>query len=114
MTTPDTEPRRVSELTGTEGGAWRVVTRDSQHYFDLDVGTVTRVRGVNAPPTVNDRTRPLRTIDALKVGQRGRWTMFTDGWDDYIDYFWANTSVVAAIESISPDELPGAGGDLPN
>ncbi|MGY4858268.1 hypothetical protein [Cryobacterium sp. AP23] len=113
MTDRNVEPDQVSELTGDEGGLWRVSTRDSAHYFDLERGTVTRVPGANAPPTVNDRARPLRTIAAIKVGHRGRWTMHTDGWDDEIDFFWANTSLIAAIERISRDDLPGAGGDLP-
>jgi hypothetical protein len=110
MTDPVVEPIRVSELRGDEGGAWRVTTRDSTHFFDLDLGTVTRVPGVNAPPTINDRTRPLRSIDTLRVGARGRWTMYTDGWDEVIDYFWANTSIVATIEAISRDDLLGADG----
>ncbi|TFD04854.1 hypothetical protein E3T25_04905 [Cryobacterium sandaracinum] len=114
MADPESEPIRVNELRGDEGGAWRVVTRDSRHYFDLDLGTVTRVPGVNAPPTINDRARPLRSIDALRVGDRGRWTMYTDGWDEVIDYFWANTSIVAAIEAISRADLPGAGGVVPD
>ncbi|TDW30349.1 hypothetical protein [Cryobacterium psychrophilum] len=114
MAGPEVEPIRVSELTGDEGGVWRVRTRDSTHYVDLERGTVTRVPGVNAPPTVNDRARPLRTIDTLRVGARGRWTMYTDGPDENIDFFWANTSLVAAIEAISRDQLPGADGVVPH
>ena len=110
MAEPEVEPIRVSELLGDEGGAWRVITRDSRHYFDLDLGTVTRVPGTGAPPTINDQTRPLRSIDALRVGARGRWTMYTDGWDEAIDFFWASTSIVSAIEAISRDELPGPDG----
>ena len=106
------EPLRVNELTGAEGGVWRIITRDSTHYIDLDLGTVTRVPGINAPQTINDRTRPLRTIDVLRVGSRGEWTMCTDGPDFDIDFFWANTSVVSRIEAISRDQLPGAGGDV--
>lgn len=113
MADPEVEPTRVSELTGDEGGVWRVVTRDSTHYVDLERGTVTRVPGADAPPTVNDRARPLRTIDALRVGARGRWTMYTDGPDEVIDFFWADSSLVAAIEAISRDQLPGADGVLP-
>lgn len=114
MSTPDNEPVFVTELTGKEGGTWRVVTRDSNHYFDLDFGTVTRVRGANAGPTINDRTRPLRTIDGLRVGERGRWTMLTDGWSDDIDYYWANTSLVARIEAICREDLPGASDVVPD
>ena len=113
MADPAVEPIHVSELRGDEGGAWRVTTRDSTHFFDLDLGTVTRVPGVNAPPTINDRPRPLRSIDTLRVGDRGRWTMYTDGWDEQIDFFWANTSLVAAIDAISRGDLPGAGGVVP-
>lgn len=108
------EPIRVNELIGDEGGVWRVVTRDSTHYVDLERGTVTRVPGADAPPTVNDRARPLRTIDVMRVGDRGRWTMYTDGPDEDIDFFWAKTSLIAAIEAISRDELPGAGGVVAN
>ena len=114
MADPAVEPMHVTELRGDEGGAWRVTTRDSTHFFDLDLGTVTRVPGVNAPPTINDRTRPLRSIDTLRVGARGRWTMHTDGWNEDVDFFWAQTSLVAAIEAISRDELPGAGGGVPD
>jgi len=63
---------------------------------------------VNARPSINDRARPLRTIDALRVGERGRWTMLTDGWSDDVDFYWGNTSVIAAIEAISRGDLPGA------
>lgn len=110
MADPEDQPVHVSELTGDEGGAWRVVTRDSCHFFDLDLGIVTRVPGISAGSTINDRSRPLRTIDTLKVGQRGRWTMYTDGWEEDVDFFWASTSLVKAIEAISRAELPGAGG----
>jgi hypothetical protein len=114
MTDASPEYDQVSELFGGEGGAWRVTTRDSSHYFDLDLGTVTRVPGANALPTVYDRTRPLRTIEALQVGHRGRWTMLNDGWEDVNDFYWANTSVVTTIQRIGRDELPGAGATLPD
>jgi hypothetical protein len=82
-------------------------------YFDLDFGTVTRVPGVNAPPTINDRTRPLRSIDTLTLGRRGRWTMVNDRPDDVIDFYWANTSLVISIERINHDDLPSASGAVP-
>ena len=113
MTDSEVEPVRVIELSGDEGGAWRVITRDSSHYFDLDLGTVTRVPGAGAPPTINDLTRPLRTIDTLRVGARGRWTMFADGCDDDVDFFWASTSIVSSIEAIPRDELPGSSAGEP-
>jgi hypothetical protein len=104
----------VNELFGGEGGVWRVTTRDSSHYFDLDLGTVTRVPGINALPTVYDRTRPLRTIDTLQVGHRGRWTMRNDGWEDLNEFYWANTSVVITIQRIGRGGLPDAGVTLPD
>jgi hypothetical protein len=82
-------------------GTWRVFTRDSSHLFDFVNGTVTREPGPNAPSTVNDRARPLRSIEACRLGERGRWTMHTDGWSDSVDFFWANTSVIHRIEKIS-------------
>jgi hypothetical protein len=113
MTDPNVDPDQVSELTGHEGGVWRVSTRDSAHFFDLERGTVTRVPGVNAPPTANDRARPLRTIDDVTVGHRGRWTMHTDGWDEEIDFFWANTSLIASIHRVDRSELPTPDGSSP-
>ena len=44
MTTGET----ITELTGTEGGVWRVHIRGSIHVLDLDVRTVER-RGSSAP-----------------------------------------------------------------
>jgi len=108
MTESGSESALVTVLTGDEGGVWRVVTRDSTHYFDLDRGTVTRVPGHHARPSINDQARPLRTIDTLEVGVRGRWTMRTTGWSEDIDFYWANTSEVRAIEAISRGDLPGS------
>ncbi|KGJ76922.1 hypothetical protein GY21_08745 [Cryobacterium roopkundense] len=113
MNTPDTPQHHRTELRGTEGGLWRVSTRYSFHYFDLERGTVTRVPGKNAGPSINDRPRPLRTIDTVIVGERGQWTMSTDGWSDDIDYFWANTSEVISIDAVEPHDFPGAGGVVP-
>jgi hypothetical protein len=113
MTVPSIEPSQVNELLGSEGGAWRVTTRDGEHYFDLDFGTVTRVPGINDLPTINDRTGPLCTIDTLRIGRRGRWTMLNERSDGVIDYYWAEASLVVSIERISHDDLPSAGGAVP-
>ncbi|WP_104088718.1 MULTISPECIES: hypothetical protein [unclassified Cryobacterium] len=110
MTNPKNDPDHVNELTGKERGIWRISTLDSIYYFDLDLGTVTRVRGVNAPPTVNDRTRPLRAIETLTVGHQGRWTMLPDEGDDNMDFYWASTSRVEQIDRITRNQLPGASG----
>ncbi|GAB3123326.1 hypothetical protein [Glaciibacter psychrotolerans] len=91
--------REVNALTGTEGGIWRIVTQGSTHVMDLDSGTVTRHPGPGRPSTVNDRPRPLRTIDACRVGARGHWTMLSD--DMLIDYYWQDTSVIRRIELLT-------------
>lgn len=94
----------VDELTGSETGRWCVSTRDSTHIFDFNAGTVMRIPGANATPGGNDRPRPLRSIGVCKVGQRGYWTMHTDGWSPTIDYHWHDTSVVRRIERLADQE----------
>ena len=95
-------PVTAEELTGTESGRWRVVTRDSSHIVDLDERTVTRIPGPEAKPTINDRTRPLRLIRVCRVGSRGRWLMEPDSMDSPVDYFWHVSSVIQRIELIPP------------
>lgn len=97
-----TEPITVDELLGSESGTWCVVTRDSRHFFDLDNRTVVRVPGSTALPMLGDPVRPLREITACRVGESGAWTMHTDGWDAVIDYYWHRSSVIKAIQQISP------------
>ncbi|WP_198295496.1 hypothetical protein [Diaminobutyricimonas sp. LJ205] len=89
----------VAELTGGEGGRWRVVTLHSEYHFDLDMATVERVPGPNAAPTVNDVKRPIRSIGACQVGERGRWTMHPDDFE--IDYYWQISGEIQQIERIS-------------
>ena len=98
----ETVPVTVEELTGTESGRWRVVTRDSSHLFDLDERTVTRIPGPNAKPTINDLSRPLRLIRQCRVGSRGHWLMEPDSLDSPLEYFWHVSSVIQRIELIPP------------
>ena len=95
-------PVTAEELTGTESGRWRVVTRDSSHIVDLDERTVTRIPGSAAKPTINDRTRPLRLIRECRVGSRGHWLMEPDSTDSPVDYFWHVSSAIRRIELIPP------------
>jgi hypothetical protein len=88
----------LTQLTGAEGGVWHVVTRDSIHVFDLDAMTVTRKPGLNANPGRNGVAQPLRSIVACTIGERGFWTMHTEGWSDTTDYYWHSSSVVHRIE----------------
>jgi hypothetical protein len=103
-TTDAPDNTTATSLGGGEGGLWRVSTRDSAHYFNLDNRTVTRVPGATAAPGFNDVSRPLRSIDTLTVGLRGHWTMYTTGWSDTIDFYWHDSSIVARIERITPSE----------
>lgn len=90
------------ELPCSATGTWRVITRNGTvHIFDFANGTICRVPGIGSPATMNDRVRPIRTIDACIVGASGRWTMFNDGWQDPNEYYWQTTSTIVTIEPIS-------------
>jgi hypothetical protein len=98
-------PVPVTELSPDASGTWQVVTRDSTHTFKMDEGPVTREPGPNARrSTIVDRPRLLRTLDTCRVGERGRWTMFTDDPSDPLEFHWASTSVVMRIERVSDGE----------
>lgn len=89
----------IDELTGEEGGRWRVVSKSSTYIFDLDAMTTTRIPGPTAGLTINDTTRPIREIERCKVGHRGYWTMLVDdGHLDSIDYYWQACSIIRSIE----------------
>ena len=95
----ESNSRSVTELTMADTGRWRVTTRTSTHYLDLDARTTVRVPGASADPTINDRSRPLRSIEVCRVGESGRWTMHAEGSDrDDVDFFWAITSEIRSIE----------------
>lgn len=96
---------RVQELTGHEGGVWRVWTQGSSYVFDLDKQTVTRHPGPHSQPDMNETTRPIRTIDACRVGAAGRWTMKPEGGLlDPIDWYWQISTTIRKIEPINPDD----------
>jgi hypothetical protein len=97
-----TANNETSELSLKETGRWVIRTRDSIHLFDLDARTVTRIPGLSANPTVNDLTRPLRFIEACKVGHSGRWTMHPGPDDTGFDFFWARTSIIRSIRREQP------------
>jgi hypothetical protein len=98
--TQDTEAPTYMTIPEDATGIWNVKTRDSMHVFDLDKGTVERIPGPYAHTNINDRPRPVRSVDTLVVGEPGRWTMFTDGWSDTVDYFWHVSSVIHSIEPV--------------
>ena len=104
-----TEALTVDELTGCEGGIWRVVTRGSSHILDLNAGTVTRIPGPGRPTSFNDRTRPLRTLEACRVGNAGRWSMLSD--DLMIDFYWHITSQIRRIDRVAEAPYQGPNAD---
>jgi len=77
-------------------GIWTVHTLHSVYLFDLDHDTVLRVPGLDAGTTINDRTRPLRSIERCRVGETGRWTMRPD-WIGVTDYFWQECTEIVEI-----------------
>lgn len=96
--------QHIDDLLPSSTGIWRITTLSSIHVLDLDTGTATRFPGPRAPATVNDRPRPLRSLDVCRVGERGRWTMHTDGWSDTVDYFWHVTSTILRIEKVASND----------
>lgn len=100
----------VDELTGDEGGVWRVTTLGSSHIVNLIQGTVTRLPGVGRSASINDVERPLRTLDACRVGEVGRWTMMSD--DSLVDFFWHRTSTIQRIELLTGLELVKANTEI--
>ena len=96
----DTDVPEKLELNGTEGGLWRVYTRDSSHIFDLDRGTVTRVPGADAPANINDGPRRLKELFTCRVGERGYWTL---PGDYLIDFRFNLTSTIQRIQKFTGD-----------
>ena len=92
----ESAPDTTDELTMDSTGMWTVHTRHSVYLFGLDHNTVMRVPGADAGTTINDRTRPLRSIERCWVGDTGRWTMRPD-WLGVTDYFWQECTEVRAI-----------------
>lgn len=95
----------VTELTINDTGLWKVSTQGSVHIIDLDSKAVTRIPGEGRSPSINDRTRALRTLDDCRVGEPGRWTMISD--DTLLEYYWHITSEIRAIESVPDEQFPG-------
>lgn len=89
----------VHELTGAEGGVWRVTTVGSSHVLNLDRGTVTRIPGHGRAAGINDIERPIRSIEACRVGEVGRWTMQSD--NRMTDFYWHKTSTIQRIERLT-------------
>ena len=88
---------RVEALKVGDAGRWRVVTQSSAYIFDFDEGTVERLPGPDATPSINDRPRPIRNIRECRVGKGGWWTMDNDGYNDPNEYYWQMTTPIRSI-----------------
>ena len=53
----------TKELTGDDGGHWRVFTQRTTYDFDLDAGTVTRIPVPDSSRTINDCEHRILEID---------------------------------------------------
>jgi len=93
----------VDELVGNEGGVWRVTTMGSSLIVNFMRGAITCIPGVGRSASINDVERPLRTLDACKVGEVGLWTMVSH--DFFTDYYWHRTSTIQRIEHVTGMEL---------
>lgn len=69
------------------GGVWVAQTRDSQHRFDLDSGTVERIPPLGATPTSSDGIHGLRPIWPCAIGGRGFRTIAAPSFE--MDHLWA-------------------------
>jgi hypothetical protein len=108
MTDNDEPDSDVTELTGHEGGVWRVVTQGSSHILDLDHGTITRIPGLGSRASINDVERPLLDLGRCEVGARGYWRMMSDSAS--MSFYWHDSSVIRRIERMQgePDSpVPG-------
>jgi hypothetical protein len=103
MTMADEALELVHELTGSETGRWEVSTQYSSYLFDFDAGTVLRVPGPSAVEGLSDRPRLIRTIEVCRVGDRGYWTVHTDGWSETVDFWWMYSSIVRKIARLPTD-----------
>jgi hypothetical protein len=100
-------PDITDELTMDIKGMWTVHTLRSVYLFDLDHGTVMRVPGPDAAPSISDRTRLLRSIERCRVGKTGRWTMRPD-WIGVTRYFWQECTEIRAIVRLAGFDGPSS------
>jgi len=97
-----------TELTLEQSGQWLVLSMRSAHFFDLDLGIVTRIPGDVAIEFVTDWGRELRSLDNCRVGEVGAWTMEPLPHERDIEFRWHRSSFIQRIvRVIGLDELPG-------
>lgn len=94
----------VTELTGMEDGQWKVETTLNSYIFDLETGTVARLRGEEEPSSRNVDLRRLARIDACRVGEAGAWTIRSGGYLDPEELRQQSTEV-RGIERLKPGAI---------
>lgn len=79
LTTKGTDrPRKTAQVTNLAtqaAGQWKVHTLTSQHMFDFDAGTVTRLPQFRTLPAADRQPMSLGTIEDATIGRPGRWTV---------------------------------------
>jgi hypothetical protein len=97
-----------AELTMNETGHWIALSQTSAHLIDLDARRIYRMPGFRAIEYVTDAGRGLRTLDVLKVGERGQWTMYPLEGQYLVDFAWhISTEIVkiARVHGLSATDL---------
>lgn len=94
----------VTELTADMRGRWLVTTEGSEHIFDLDARTYTRLRGDGREKFIGDGA-PMRlysVVEFPKVGDHFRIELFDCVPSGLI--LWRVSSPVARIERLDDGE----------
>jgi hypothetical protein len=94
----------VTELTADIGGRWLVTTGGSEHIFDLDARTYTRLRGAGRGRFIGD-SKPLRLYAVEQfpaVGEHFRIRLFDCVPSGLI--LWRVSSPITRIERLVDDK----------
>jgi predicted phosphodiesterase len=96
-------PAQVTQLTMETGGRWMLHTLGSRHLLDLDHLTVERIPRPDSARSTSDGLHYLRTLDEVRLGRPGRWTMQGDY---LIDHYWHVSSIIRHLERLPEARRP--------
>lgn len=98
----DREPDHRSQLTLRDRGVYLITTATSSRYrIDLSEATVERVGGYpRLEETPCDSRHTLRTLNRVRVGERGQWTLHRNADDPDYGLLWYITSKVVSIVAV--------------
>lgn len=99
-------PVEVTNLATQTSGRWLLTTEKSQHLIDLDRMFWERIPGPDALPYDAPYTGHIRAFDDLAVGRHGY--IITEPDRPLVEYNWARTSLIRAIEPLEPEDPPPA------